>query len=264
MPPLTISLVARKGGVGRTTLALNLAAVFAERGASVVLVDLDGQASSSRALLGHSAVDQLDPNQTTAAVLASHQPDPDDILQETPWKGVQLMPACDALERYATPERCDTETALRDCLTAVQAQLVIIDTSPNTHVLTTWTALVASRFVLSPVPPDAFGAQSIISVQRAVADVAVVNPQLSIAGYILNQVEPRESSSRAYIQTIRRVHGGQIFDSEIPRAAAFRQGIASREPVTRLQPRSKAAQSIRALADEIDTRLTQHLERRAA
>ena len=170
-----------------------------------------------------------------------------------------------ALEQLATPGVGECETAIADFIEATGEafDVVLIDTPPNTNVATTWAALAATHYVISPVPADAFGTQSIISVQRIVEQVTTVNPAVRILGYVLNQVQ-RNGVNDAYVQTVRQLHGSQVFTTELPLAVAFREAMAVRMPLAQYKPRVKAAKLIGKLADEIDERISATDARRAA
>ncbi len=262
---ITLCLLARKGGVGRTTLTASLAGEFAKRGARVLCIDLDGQASLSRVFLGPDKVEQLDPTTTTAAIIGNYGSEASEVVHGTAIDGIALVPACDALERLAKPGVGDCQSSIADLVQEVSSSfdIVLIDTPPNTNVATTWAGIVAADYVISPVPADAFGTQSIISVQRIVEEARAVNPTVGILGYVLNQVQ-RNGLNDAYVRTVREVHGSQVFETELPQAVAFREAMAVRMPLAQYKPKVKAAKLIGSLADEINERITSSVARRAA
>ena len=99
--------------------------------------------------------------------------------------------------------------SIRDFLDDIDGQydIALIDTGPNTEGLSAWASLAASNFVLSPVLCDAFGTQSIISVQRLVEKVQTrANPDLEILGYFIN-MRQKNTVMNAYENTLRKVHG---------------------------------------------------------
>lgn len=267
--PASIVLLARKGGVGRTSLTMNLAGQFALEGARVLCVDLDGQASLSRVFFGSNYVANLPSELTAAAIFSPHDIEPEQVIHATDFENISVVPAGNGLERYAIPQAINKDGdpyVLRSFLEEVSEHfdLVLIDTPPNTAVATTWAALACSHYVLSPTPPDSFGTQSISGVTAVVTDAATeINPGIRILGYVLNMVQ-RNSVSEAYINTLRHVHGSQVFDTELPLAVGFREAIAERHPVTHFKPRSKPSKVIKALADEIDSRINSVAGKEAA
>lgn len=266
MPPVTLTILSRKGGVGRTTNAINLAGAFAEKDVSVLLLDLDGQASLSRVFLGSTEVESLRPQETVAAIFQGETPE---VIRSTDYPGISLVPSNDSLEPLVTAVKRDfhrDQYLIREFLESLGTEydLCIIDTPPHTNVSSVFSALVASHYVLSIVPADAFGVQSISSVINLVASVqSGPNPSLLVLGYVLSMLQ-RNSVNGAYRKTLRGLHGGQVFDIEIPLAAAFKEAVAARGPVTHLKGRTKAAKIIRELATEIEKRLEVISERNAA
>ena len=264
--PTTITMLARKGGVGRTTLTGSIAGELARRGARVLCIDLDGQASLSRFFFGSEHVERLDPETTIAAVIADYGSEPDEVIHQTEIKGISIVPACDAVEKLASPEYDPKElTTIRHFIREVESlfDVVMIDTPPNTNVATTVAGVLAADYVLSPVPADAFGTQSIISVQRAVCEAVRYQPNLSILGYVLNQLQ-HNGVNDAYVKMVRQLHGAQVFATEVPLAVAYREAMALRMPISHHKPKLKPAKIIAALVDEIDQRITSTPAKRSA
>ncbi len=266
---ITIAFVARKGGVGRTSLTWNLAGAFAQEGGRILCIDLDGQGSLSRAAFGSEHVESTHPSDTVAAVFSGYDPEPETIIQKTRFENISLVAAGDALEDYATPrpqELGEAQFVIRNFLDCVanQYDLALIDTAPNINVLPAWAALTASEFAISPVPPNAFGTQSISSVLKTMESVqSSVNPAVRMLGYIISMVQ-RNAVNAGYIKTIRQLHGSQVFKTEIPLAAAFQESIVDLAPITHSKPRSKAAAVTTALASEIQKRILRSLKERKA
>ena len=262
---ITITMLARKGGVGRTTLTCSMAGELGRRGARVLCIDVDGQASLSRVFFGSAKIEQLDPSETVAAVMANYGSEVDEVIHQTAIENIAVLPACDALEKLAVPEVGENVTAIRDVIMSVadRFDVVLIDTPPNTNVATSWAAVVASDYVISPVPADAFGTQSIISVQRTVGDAVALNPNVRILGYVLNQVQ-RNGVNDAYVAMVRQLHGSQVFATEVPLAVAFREAMSVRTPISHHKPRSKASKVIASLVDEINERIESLAAGRAA
>jgi chromosome partitioning protein len=170
-----------------------------------------------------------------------------------------------ALERFnvTNPSQAGAQQfVLRDFLEEVRSDfdVALIDTGPNTCGLLAWASLVASDFVLSPVLCDAFGTQSIISVQRLTEHVqTTVNPRLQIAGYFIN-MRQKNAVMDAYEQTLRRVHGPQMLTTVLPLAAAYRQAVVERTPLLMKKGRSKPVKTIIAFAEEVATRMLELTE----
>lgn len=266
MPPITICLLARKGGTGKTTMALNLAGSFVNSGLRVLLLDLDGQGSLSRCLLGPAKVESTHPANTIAGLFDPRfDPSPDDILLSTRFERLSLVASSDALEAFNRPtptESGEAQFVIRRFLDEVTSRfdMVIVDTGPNTQGLLAWAALAASDFVLTPVLADPFGSHAITHVQRLVEEVQVrVNRKLRIVGHLLNMIQ-KNAVQQAYEQTLRQIHGGQILSTTVPLLAPYREAIAERAPITLLKPKVKASKLIAEVAEEIESRITAVLE----
>lgn len=254
--PTTITLLARKGGVGKTTLTASIAGDLARRGAQVLCIDLDGQASLSRFFFGSEHVERMRPDETIAAVVSDYGCDPEEVIHETPIKNIFIAPSCDTLDKLATPNIPKDVMTVRKMIAEVAGRfdVILIDTPPNTNVATTLAGIVAADFVLSPVAADAFGTQSIISVQRAVGEAVRYQPNLRILGYVLNQLQ-HNGVNDAYVKMVRQLHGQQVFETEIPLAVAYREAMSVRMPISQYKPKLKPAKLIAALVDEMNTRI---------
>jgi chromosome partitioning protein len=239
-----VAMVARKGGVGKTTLAANLAGVYAAGGLSVRLVDLDPQASLTAWCLGMETVETLAPHETVEAVLAGGRSDA--VERETRWERITLL-ASHLKLRPANP----VPTGLR----SPTADLTILDTPPDLTNPLAKAALLAADFVVSPLDPEAFGAQSILAVAGALHSVGVsANPGLRMLGYVVNRRE-RLAVHAVVEDTLRRLHGDAVFRTVLANASAMKEACLAREPITSYAPRSKAAAAISELAEEVMERI---------
>lgn len=265
----TITILARKGGVGRTTTTLNLAGAWAKQGLRCLCLDLDSQASLSRCLLGSEATESRHPSETITAVFDPQcDPEPDTLTCPTAFDNLHLIPAGDRLEHFNVTEPWDRGKQ-QHVISALLSELshrfdiVLIDTGPNTCGLSAWASLIASQFVLSPVLCDSFGTQSIISVQRLLAQVQDrTHSATQILGYFVN-MRQRNAVMDAYESALRKVHGSIVLDTVIPHAAAYRQAMAERRPVVS-KGNNKAVKTIIALADEVGERIINIQQRQKA
>lgn len=250
-----LSLVARKGGVGKTSGALNLAGAAIDDGAKrVLLIDMDSQASLSKALLGASVVEGLRPDHTVQAVAERHR-SAGDVLRQTPVDGIDIVPSFNDLH-------IPHDGALN--LAGVDHDLVIIDTPPDIRDSTVRCALLASNVVISPVVPEGWGLQSCHSVQQLLMSAGLVsNQHLIFAGWLLSMVQ-RVAIHSLCCDTMRRLYGGNVYKNVLPQATAFKEAAAAGLPVTKHTPKNKAAKSVRAVWAETMERIEAALKRGAA
>jgi len=252
---LVCSLVARKGGSAKTTTALNLAGAALDDGAkTVLLVDMDSQASLSKALLGPEAVKQLRPDQTVQAV-AERSRCAGDVARETSVPGLLLLPSYSDL-------RVPPDAVLN--LSGIDPAVTIIDTCPDIRDSAIRCALLSSHAAISPVVPEVWGLQSVPEVQTLLMGTGIIsNDRLIFAGWLISMVQ-RAAMHTICEATMRRLHGSQCFDVTVPHAVMFKEAAAAGLPITKHAPRSGAAKTIRAVYSEFCDRLQKALEREAA
>lgn len=252
---IALSLVARKGGVGKTSTAMNLAGAALQDGAKrVLLVDMDSQASLSKACMGAAKVESLRPDCTVQAV-AERRKKAGDVVQESAVPGLLIVPAC--------PDLAIPGDAALD-LSDIDADLVVIDTPPDTKNPAVRCALVASHAVASPLIPEALGLQSVAGVQSLLLSAGLVdNPALTFTGWIIS-MRQRIALHELCETTMRRLHGDTVFQTVIPAAAAFKESIAAGKPITHYSPKSAGAKVVRELWQELLTRLQSAIQRNAA
>ena len=252
---VVLSLVARKGGVGKTSTALNLAGAALDDGATdVVLIDMDSQASLSKALLGASHVESLRADETVQAV-AERTKSAGDVACETQIEGLRIVPAFNDL-------RVPIDAALH--LGGIDPDIIIIDTPPDVRDQSVRCALLASNVVISPVVPEGWGLQSCHSVQQLLMSAGLLsNQELFFAGWLPNMVQ-RVAIHSLCMDTLHRMYGGNVFTNALPQATAFKEAAANGVPVTHNKAKNKAAKCVRAVYEELINRISAHYEREAA
>lgn len=253
---INVAMLARKGGVGKTSTVLNLAGAALDDGARTVLViDMDSQASLSKALLGPDVVARLRPDQTVQAV-AERIRSAGDVARETPVKGLFIVPSYPDL-------RVQPDAALH--LAGIEPSITFIDTPPDIRDASTYAALMASHAVVSPLIPEGWAMQSVPEVQRMLMGTGIVsNQNLHFAGWLMNNVQ-RCAMHSLCIDTMRRLHGPAVFEQMIPTAVSFKEANSGAGlPITHHAPKSSNAKLIRAVYAELVERIAKALERNAA
>jgi len=255
--PITVAMLNRKGGCGKTSTCHHLAGAFAKEGRRVLLVDMDPQASLTQGLFGPQATEALPDRETVAGLFDdSVDPDPETLIRPTAFADIRIVPGSNALDDYNIPrpqEAGELQLALRSFLKEARGtfDVALIDCPPNLS-LCSWAALLAADLVVVPVQAEDYGAQGIVYIQRAFdSALAHHNPRLRLAGYLVTMFNKSLGIHSAYDHQLRALYGDQVFRGTVPLAKDFKEAVAARQPVANYKPRSAAAKAIKAVADEL-------------
>lgn len=251
-------MINQKGGCGKSSTCFHLAGAFATSGLQVLLVDNDPQGSLSQGFFGSSIVEELPAERTMAAAFSDLAIVPASIVAATGLTCIDICPANHLLGKYNTP--CPEETgmeqfAYQQFLDGVsEFDIVLIDCPPNLY-RCSWTAMVASDYVVIPVPPEDFGTQGLRSVHQAIANARLLNPALKLLGHLVTRSDRRLLVHRAYESKLRTLYGDAVFSTVIPEASAFKVSLACRRPAQFHNAKSRAADLTRQLSREILDRI---------
>ncbi|MGR3616101.1 MAG: ParA family protein [Paracoccaceae bacterium] len=251
--PRIISVANQKGGVGKTTTAINLAAALVERGKRVLLVDLDPQGNASTGL----GIDAPDRELTTYDLLVDDAP-LDDVIQKTNFEGLFIIPATVDLSS-ADIELISNEKRsflLHDALrqTAMDKfswDYVLIDCPPSLNLLTV-NAMVASHSVLVPLQSEFFALEGLSQLMLSIREVRqTANAGLRIEGIVLTMYDKRNNLSQQVEADARDNLGDLVFETMIPRNVRVSEAPSYAVPVLSYDPNSQGALAYRALAKEL-------------
>lgn len=251
--PRIISVSNQKGGVGKTTTAINLGAALAEEGYNVLLVDLDPQGNASTGL----GLDPDDREYTTYDLLLDDAP-LSKTIYKTPVEGLLLAPSTTDLSS-ADIEMMSIEKrsyllhdALRQpAIDAYELDYILIDCPPSLSLLTI-NAMVASDSILIPLQSEFFALEGLSQLMLTVRQVREsANPNLRIEGVLLTMYDGRNNLSQLVEADARNTLGGLVYQTVVPRNVRVSEAPSYAVPVTSYDPESKGAVAYRALAQEM-------------
>ena len=246
----TIAIVNQKGGVGKTTTAVNLGASLAMLGSSVLLVDIDPQGNTTSGF----GIDKRSLERDIYGVLLSDEPLGAAIVQ-TGVPNLDLVPATIQLagaeiELVSTLSR---ETRLRRALVAVagQYEYVLIDCPPSLGLLTL-NALAAATEVMIPVQAEYYALEGLSQLTSVVARIReALNPQLHISGVLVTMYDGRTRLASEVLDEVNAHFPRQVFRTQIPRNIRLSEAPSFGRPAALLDVKSRGPQAYLALAREM-------------
>lgn len=245
-----IAIANQKGGVGKTTTAVNLAAVLASSGLSVLLVDADPQGNATSG----AGIQRGSFRKSIYHAVVLGEPAADAVLStETP--NLSVLPATKDLAG-AEVELVDIErreSRLREALQPLleQYQYIIIDCPPSLGLLTL-NALTAAQSLLVPIQCEYYALEGVTELFDTLARIRRLhNPGLTIEGLLLTMYDERTNLSSAVASDLRDFYGRQVFETAIPRNVRLAEAPSYGKPITLYDPHSKGAEAYFQLGKEI-------------
>lgn len=252
---MILAIANQKGGVGKTTTAINLAAAFASKGLRTLLIDLDPQANSSLSFV------ELEPTQLTTydALVKRDVALSDVIVPAENVPGLMIAPARLSLAKMEVHLLGDVDShfKLKDEIKPIRRRFdyIVIDTPPALGIITV-NALVAATHVLIPVQSSYYALEGTDDLLETIDRIkARANPRLQILGALLTLFDRRTILSRQVKAQVEEVFGDKVFDTVITKSVRLEESPAYREPVFSFAPRSSGAFQYYKLSEEVLSRV---------
>lgn len=251
---MVIAIANQKGGVGKTTTAINLSAAIAKSGKKVLLIDLDPQGNSSLSFLDNKVIDQ-----SIYDLLTDSNASPENIIKPTSIAGLDVMPSRINLAKFESKliGEFDAPFRLKDRIDGLTKSYdyILIDTPPTLGLITV-NALVASDYVLVPIQPSYFALEGTDDLLETVEKIkARPNPRLQVLGVVITLLDKRTTLARDIQEQIRTVFGDKVFSTVISKSVRLEESPAYKETIFTFAPTSSGATEYSNLCDEVMSRV---------
>lgn len=248
--PRIISIINQKGGVGKSTTAVNLAAALGELGKKVLIVDFDPQGNSTSGL----GIEKEELEQCVYDALLNDVP-AENLLIQANCKNVTVIPATIQLAgaEIELVSAMARETRLKELLEPVQENydFVFIDCPPSLGLLTI-NALTAADSVLIPIQCEYYALEGVTKLLESMRMVkSKINKGLEVFGVLLTMYDSRTSLANQVVDEVKQYFGDKVFNTLIPRTVKISEAPSFGMSVIQYAPQNKGAQSYMELAEEV-------------
>lgn len=244
-----ISIINQKGGVGKTTTAVNLSAYLADKGKKTLLIDEDSQGNStsglSRSVTFVKSLYDVLLNDTS----------PEEAVVKTAIRKLHLLPASIDLAgaEIEIAPLAERESLLKRKIEPLREQYdyIIIDCPPSLGLMTL-NALVASDSIIIPIQAEFYALEGLSQLVKTVQVVSRrMNPRLHILGILLTMFDGRTNLSLQVAEEVKKYFGSKVFRTVIPRTVKLSEAPSFGEPVLTYAPKSKGAEAYKKLSREV-------------
>ncbi len=253
-PARVIAMCNQKGGVGKTTTTINLAAALAEYGRRVLIVDFDPQGAASVGL----GISPHELDRTVYNLLMERDASITDVLRPTAVPGLDLLPA--NIDLSAAEVQLVGEVARESVLSRVlrpvidDYDVIFVDCQPSLGLLTV-NALTASHGVLIPLECEFFALRGVALLIETIEKVRDrLNPRLEVDGILATMYDSRTLHAREVVARVNEAFGDTLLHTVIGRTVKFPDATVAAEPITQYAPTHAGAEAYRQLARELVAR----------
>ena len=251
---MVIAIANQKGGVGKTTTAINLSAALALTGKRVLLIDLDPQGNSSLTFLAHNTIER-----SVYDLLTDTDISPESVIKKTSIKTLDVLPSRINLAKFESKllGEFDAPFRLKDRIEGIikTYDCVLIDTPPTLGLITV-NALVAADYVIVPIQPSYFALEGTDDLLETVEKVkARPNPRLQVLGVVITLLDKRTTLAKDIQEQIRAVFGDKVFETVISKSVRLEESPAYKETIFTFAPNSSGAAEYSNLCAEVMRRV---------
>lgn len=244
-----ISIINQKGGVGKTTTAVNLSAYLADKGKKTLLIDEDSQGNSTSGLSRSVTFDK------SLYDVLLNDTSSEEAVVKTAIRKLHLLPASIDLAgaEIEIAPLAERESLLKRKIEPLREQYdyIIIDCPPSLGLMTL-NALVASDSIIIPIQAEFYALEGLSQLVKTVQVVSRrMNPRLHILGILLTMFDGRTNLSLQVAEEVKKYFGSKVFRTVIPRTVKLSEAPSFGEPVLTYAPKSKGAEAYKKLSREV-------------